>query len=442
MIASATPRPERYVLSPVSPHAKVAMSSHESSPFPKSDVRLPPMRLLRDDLPVTMPPLNYNSASVSNLVSGPLPSLSPSAQVQTGPSQPQTAHTPQTAPGPQTQPQGAPGPQTHTPQTQGVQTPQSVQVPQAQSVQPPQHPQSHTPQSHTPQSQPIQPIQSQPIQSQPQPQHQNQPIQSQAHTQNQPLQTTQSQPPSVHNTPQTQHPVPLPQVVHQPPLSTTPIPIQAPQPLPPVMHSYAPPPPMTHPGVMMPPYYTPFAGQDFKRKTFESKDTASHMYQMISQLETFVQTHGGDMRSMAHASSSPHTPLPSIDALNAMILRLRSCSAIFDEWRDNVVAIHQAAASTQPQNAQYPPKTTPPASPLFINTNAKRKRKRSRSDASTTVCRGCGTTETPEWRKGPEGARTLCNACGLYHAKLAKRKGINVAGEAIRQKRMRTNLSE
>lgn len=28
-------------------------------------------------------------------------------------------------------------------------------------------------------------------------------------------------------------------------------------------------------------------------------------------------------------------------------------------------------------------------------------------------CHACGINETPEWRRGPDGARTLCNACGL-----------------------------
>jgi hypothetical protein len=28
-----------------------------------------------------------------------------------------------------------------------------------------------------------------------------------------------------------------------------------------------------------------------------------------------------------------------------------------------------------------------------------------------TKCLGCGATETPEWRRGPLGPRTLCNAC-------------------------------
>ncbi|KAG9014863.1 hypothetical protein FRB94_009021 [Tulasnella sp. JGI-2019a] len=36
-------------------------------------------------------------------------------------------------------------------------------------------------------------------------------------------------------------------------------------------------------------------------------------------------------------------------------------------------------------------------------------------------CHSCFSTETPEWRRGPDGARTLCNACGLHFAKLAKR---------------------
>lgn len=46
-------------------------------------------------------------------------------------------------------------------------------------------------------------------------------------------------------------------------------------------------------------------------------------------------------------------------------------------------------------------------------------------------CHRCGTTETPEWRRGPNGLRTLCNACGLFHAKLVKRKGAVLAAEEV-----------
>lgn len=50
---------------------------------------------------------------------------------------------------------------------------------------------------------------------------------------------------------------------------------------------------------------------------------------------------------------------------------------------------------------------------------------------SINKCHRCGTTETPECRSGPNGLRTLCNACGLFHAKLVKRKGAAIAAEEV-----------
>jgi hypothetical protein len=37
-------------------------------------------------------------------------------------------------------------------------------------------------------------------------------------------------------------------------------------------------------------------------------------------------------------------------------------------------------------------------------------------------CHSCNRAETPEWRRGPDGARTLCNACGLHYAKLTRKQ--------------------
>ncbi len=34
-------------------------------------------------------------------------------------------------------------------------------------------------------------------------------------------------------------------------------------------------------------------------------------------------------------------------------------------------------------------------------------------------CHSCNIRETPEWRRGPDGARTLCNACGLRELRCA-----------------------
>jgi len=48
-------------------------------------------------------------------------------------------------------------------------------------------------------------------------------------------------------------------------------------------------------------------------------------------------------------------------------------------------------------------------------------KKRSRA-AGPGRCHSCNIAETPEWRRGPDGARTLCNACGLHYAKVSKKQ--------------------
>ncbi|RIA97101.1 hypothetical protein C1645_801994 [Glomus cerebriforme] len=40
-------------------------------------------------------------------------------------------------------------------------------------------------------------------------------------------------------------------------------------------------------------------------------------------------------------------------------------------------------------------------------------------------CHSCNITETPEWRRGPDGARTLCNACGLHFAKITRERALS-----------------
>ncbi|KAL9937510.1 hypothetical protein V8E36_003919 [Tilletia maclaganii] len=55
--------------------------------------------------------------------------------------------------------------------------------------------------------------------------------------------------------------------------------------------------------------------------------------------------------------------------------------------------------------------------------DVKRKPKKMRTEEGDHVCTDCGRVDSPEWRKGPLGPKTLCNACGLRWAKKIKRKG-------------------
>ncbi|KAI9889459.1 MAG: blue light receptor [Vezdaea aestivalis] len=67
------------------------------------------------------------------------------------------------------------------------------------------------------------------------------------------------------------------------------------------------------------------------------------------------------------------------------------------------------------------------------------KNKKKMKVADEYVCTDCGTLDSPEWRKGPQGPKTLCNACGLRWAKKEKKRttnngqatpGINLHGSA------------
>ncbi|KAK2460963.1 hypothetical protein APHAL10511_007433 [Amanita phalloides] len=65
------------------------------------------------------------------------------------------------------------------------------------------------------------------------------------------------------------------------------------------------------------------------------------------------------------------------------------------------------------------------------NTGQPKSKYRKRSRATPPgKCHSCNIRETPEWRKGPDGARTLCNACGLHYAKLMRKKEKNGTGNS------------
>lgn len=82
----------------------------------------------------------------------------------------------------------------------------------------------------------------------------------------------------------------------------------------------------------------------------------------------------------------------------------------------------------EPEEIKEPANGTPGPPP------AKRSKTEETGNQDAQKCEGCGATSTPEWRRGPLGPRTLCNACGLVYAKLLKKrfrdstKGTNGAG--------------
>lgn len=77
-----------------------------------------------------------------------------------------------------------------------------------------------------------------------------------------------------------------------------------------------------------------------------------------------------------------------------------------------------AAAGVAPFHARLNETATPP------RVGGGTTRPLVRPPGDVDKCRGCGTRESPEWRKGENGVKDLCNACGLKLARaVAKREG-------------------
>ncbi|KAH8832580.1 blue light receptor [Flagelloscypha sp. PMI_526] len=87
---------------------------------------------------------------------------------------------------------------------------------------------------------------------------------------------------------------------------------------------------------------------------------------------------------------------------------------------------------SQTQKAQSPIEVEPKSQLTFLMDSGEDKQdgptisKKSRryqkaGHADQHVCTTCGRTDSPEWRKGPMGPKSLCNACGLRWSKQAKK---------------------
>jgi len=78
------------------------------------------------------------------------------------------------------------------------------------------------------------------------------------------------------------------------------------------------------------------------------------------------------------------------------------------------------------EESPTPTPNTSRNSPTDLNNHAASKkvkpnRRRPASlDKDTLFCHICATRTTPEWRRGPGGPATLCNACGLAYAKRSR----------------------
>ncbi|XP_010515491.1 PREDICTED: GATA transcription factor 6-like [Camelina sativa] len=85
---------------------------------------------------------------------------------------------------------------------------------------------------------------------------------------------------------------------------------------------------------------------------------------------------------------------------------------------------HGSPSSSSSSATSSSSSSGPPSSPLWLSgfeldlldeprVKKQKKMKKLAGQTQTRRCSHCGVQKTPQWRAGPKGAKTLCNACGV-----------------------------
>lgn len=99
--------------------------------------------------------------------------------------------------------------------------------------------------------------------------------------------------------------------------------------------------------------------------------------------------------------------------------KIASYNAYFLQYHvaglSSLLEVHKVVTSSA---TLLPPSSAPaPARDPLLFVRETPQFKRVRVNKLRGPCKHCGLKESPEWRKGPSGEKTLCNACGIHFQK-------------------------
>ncbi|EME49500.1 hypothetical protein DOTSEDRAFT_68310 [Dothistroma septosporum NZE10] len=193
-------------------------------------------------------------------------------------------------------------------------------------------------------------------------------------------------------------------------------------------------------------------GDNVKRHLdfYDLEQSLNEISSVSGHLGDFARRYGDRMHQTQRAGPSPST-LPGIVEVDDMVAKSRAQLDSLLKIRDVVLAqqavyeqqaadqrLQQRAFSEapQPQPELHTPEADESKAGGFAGVDTKKRRGRA---APPGRCHSCNRAETPEWRRGPDGARTLCNACGLHYAKLTRKnnganKNTSVGSSNLRPK--------
>ncbi|XP_071711352.1 GATA transcription factor 12-like [Rutidosis leptorrhynchoides] len=130
--------------------------------------------------------------------------------------------------------------------------------------------------------------------------------------------------------------------------------------------------------------------------------------------ESFSTDDLNNLRLISPVNKSPSTDTSSSDTNKTSFGSNRINSPIFQNdvlVPGKVRSKRSRAAPCDWSSRIFHVKTTSPAAEIKLEN--KPDSSRSGSENAVRRCLHCGSDKTPQWRRGPMGPKTLCNACGV-----------------------------
>ncbi|KAJ8107394.1 hypothetical protein OPT61_g8898 [Boeremia exigua] len=174
-------------------------------------------------------------------------------------------------------------------------------------------------------------------------------------------------------------------------------------------------------------------GESVKRHldSFDLEASLNEMADGCGRISEFSKAYRHRAHENQRIGMTPQS-IPRLEEIDDMIKQGERIQVSLQRMRDVVYNHQQASMVEPPREAHYRRANGyEHETPSVYGDDMKdggfagadnKTRKRGRA-APPGRCHSCNRAETPEWRRGPDGARTLCNACGLHYAKLTRKIG-------------------
>ncbi|KAL4302518.1 hypothetical protein GQ457_10G017830 [Hibiscus cannabinus] len=144
---------------------------------------------------------------------------------------------------------------------------------------------------------------------------------------------------------------------------------------------------------------------NFAEESFSSEDLQK--LQLISGIKTRPEL-CNEIDNAMDSGDTDNNPIFHPDMTAPAKARSKRSRAAPCNWATRLLVLSPTTSSSEPPSHNHPGKKP-------VKTTSSKKKSGDEGSSDRRKCLHCATEKTPQWRTGPMGPKTLCNACGVRY---------------------------